>query len=294
LELENEDVVKVESKLVNLNVRISAGDPANAELIFQKSDFVVLEDGKPQEIEFFSSAETPFDLILLLDLSGSTIGKIDLIRQSTRRFIEAARPADRIAIVPFSYEAEIISGLTQNRQQLLASLEKIEGAGGSGIWSAIEYSFKKIIKPHSQGRRSAIVIMTDGVDSSLISRAATPPSYPTFMELLETVRNNDTTIIPIYLDTETRSGDWTRKAYRTARRTLAMIAEESGGQVYQAKKIEDLNGVYEKLINDLSRVYSLGYQSSNEVRDGTWRRITVSLPNHPTVSARTRPGYYAK
>jgi VWFA-related protein len=114
------------------------------------------------------------------------------------------------------------------------------------------------------------------------------------MELLETVRMGDTTIIPIYLDTETRSDTWMRKAYRTARRTLSMIAEESGGQVYEAKRIEDLNGVYEKVIKDLGKVYSLGYQSSNEVRDGGWRKITVTLPNHPNISVRTRPGYYAK
>jgi VWFA-related protein len=292
LDLEKDEVVKVESRLVNLNVRISVDAP-NADLDFQKSDFVVYEDGVLQEIEFFSTTETPFDLVLLLDLSGSTAGKINLIRQSTQRFIEAARPSDRIAIVPFSYDAEIVAGLTQNRQELLASVKNIRGNGGSGIWAAIEFALEKIIKSESQRRRSAIVIMTDGVDSSLISRSI-PPYYPTFMELLETVRMGDTTIIPIYLDTETRSDTWMRKAYRTARRTLSMIAEESGGQVYEAKRIEDLNGVYEKVIKDLGKVYSLGYQSSNEVRDGGWRKITVTLPNHPNISVRTRPGYYAK
>jgi Mg-chelatase subunit ChlD len=66
--------------------------------------------------------------------------------------------------VPFSYDAEIVAGLTQNRQELLASVKNIKGNGGSGIWAAIEFALEKIIKSQSQGRRSAIVIMTDGVD----------------------------------------------------------------------------------------------------------------------------------
>lgn len=295
LNLEEDEVVeKVESNLVNLNVRVSAGDSTNADLNLQKNDFLVLENGKEQEISFFSATDAPFDLVLLLDLSGSTAGKQDLIRKSTQRFIEAARPSDRIAIVTFAGEPEIISDLTQDRQKLLKNIKNIRGGGGSAIWMALEFALETIIKPQSQGRRSAILIMTDGVDSSLLPGSLAYSSSPTFTELLESVRSYDTTIIPIYLDTETKEDDWIRKAYRSARRTLEMIAEESGGQMYQAKKVEDLNGVYEKVIGDLGKVYSLGYQSADETRDGSWRKLTVKIPSHPTAVVRTRPGYYAK
>jgi VWFA-related protein len=71
------------------------------------------------------------------------------------------------------------------------------------------------------------------------------------------------------------------------------LAEESGGFYYRAKKLEDLNGVYEKVLSDLGKVYSLGYAPSNEKRDGKWRAVKVQIPARPDLSIRAKPGYYA-
>ena len=294
--LDAEEVVKVESNLVNLNVRVSAVDAATTAdgSSLQKSDFQLFADGKPQEISFFSAADTPFDLVLLLDLSGSTAGKQDLIRKSTERFIEAARPSDRIAIITFTDEPKIISDLTGDKAALLKRVKKIKDYGGSGVWLAMQFAFDKIIKPESQGRRSAIVMMSDGVDSSLMPQRVMPASYPNFSGLLETVRNSDATVIPIYLDTEGDAAYSEHKSYAVARRTLSMLAEESGGQMYYAKRAADLDGVYENVIGDLGRVYSLGYEPSEINRDGAWHSLNVKIPNHPNLSVHTKTGFYAK
>jgi Ca-activated chloride channel family protein len=103
-------------------------------------------------------------------------------------------------------------------------------------------------------------------------------------------------IVPIYLDTEHDehgSYDWTGRVYANARRTLNLLADESGGLYYKAKKIEDLNGIYEQVIQDLGKVYSLGYRSSRPQRDGTYRTVKVEIADRPELKARTRPGYYA-
>lgn len=303
-DLANEEIVKVDSSLVNLNVRISANNfvptkannlnaqPENPNL--QKDDFELFVDGKKQDISFFSSADTPFDLILLLDLSGSTAGKQDLIRKSTQRFVEAARPSDRIAVVTFTDEAKIISGLTSDKAQLLKRIKKIDDYGGSGVWLALQFVFENIVKKESQGRRSAIVIMTDGVDSSLIRTSSIPASYPNFSDVLEIVRSGETTIVPIYLDTEKDSTYSEKNSYKVARRTLSLLGEESGGQMYTAKKISDLDGIYGQVISDLGRVYSLGYEPSEINRDGAWHTLNVKLPSHPNLSVRTKTGFYAK
>lgn len=293
-DLEKEETVRVESSLVNLNVRIESVGPATAVAPLQKNDFVVYEDGKPQEISFFSATDAPFDLILLLDLSGSTADKQDLIRKSTRRFIEAARSVDRIAIVTFTDEAKIVHDLTSNRADLLKSIKKIDDRGGSAVWGSLRFVYEKIVEPHSGNRRTAILLMTDGVDSSLIQGLPPLPSYPTFTDLLETVRSNDTTIIPIYLDTAAQANSSDRKAYQTARKTLEMLADETGGQVHYAKKVNDLTGVYEKIINSLSSVYSLAYEPPGDAPRGSFRRLSVKLPNHANLSARHKQGYYAK
>ena len=124
------------------------------------------------------------------------------------------------------------------------------------------------------------------------------PSYGsqrTFAELLEQVRQTDALIVPIYMDTEENYGNAYMKApYENARRALNLLAQESGGSYYHARKISDLEGVYEQVINDLGKVYSLGYKSTNSTRDSSWRWVQVSIINRPELVARTRPGYYAQ
>ena len=118
-------------------------------------------------------------------------------------------------------------------------------------------------------------------------------SKTTFADLIEQVRQTDTLIVPIYLDTEEGIG-YMKEEYENARRTLKLLAQESGGSYYHARKISDLNGVYEQVINDLGKVYSLGYKPANATRDGSWRSVQVSIANRKDLVTRTRPGYYAQ
>ena len=77
-----------------------------------------------------------------------------------------------------------------------------------------------------------------------------------------------------------------------ARQQLDMLAAESGNPVYQARKVKDLEGVYEQIIRDLGTVYSIGYRPLNRVTDGSWRTIKVQLIGHPELGVRARHGYY--
>ncbi|MDX6444600.1 MAG: hypothetical protein QOH71_1674 [Blastocatellia bacterium] len=236
----------------------------------------------------------PFDLVLLIDLSGSTSDKRDLIRKSTQRFIEAARPSDRLAIVTFADTTEVVSPLTSDRARLIESAQRIQGGGGTRLWDALKFTLDQVVGPKTFGRRRAIVLMTDGVDNALGEGAS--GSNISFANLLEAVRKRDELIIPIYLDTESDRGilpGFGKRMYENARKTLALLAEESGGLYYQARKIADLDGVYDQVINDLGKVYSLGYKPTNEKRDGSWRRVKIQMTNRPDLSARARPGYYA-
>jgi VWFA-related protein len=290
------DVVRVDTNLVSLNVSVYGTRLRQEVTRLEQKDFTIAEDGKPQEISFFATTDVPFDLVLLLDLSGSTAEKRDLIRKSTRRFIEAARPTDRIAIVAFADEVWVVCPLTADRTKLLAGANQIEGGGGSHVWDALAFTLDNIFASATSPRRRAVVFMTDGVDNALGGSYASVGSTISFADLLESVRKHDALVVPIYLDTEDRNlffGDGGRRTYENARNTLAMLAFESGGLYYGARKVEDLNGVYEQVIEDLSKVYSIGYRSSNEKRDGSWRGVNIEIPGHPDLKTRARPGYYA-
>jgi VWFA-related protein len=288
-----DEVIRVNTNLVNLNVSVYSNKLRTQVDKLDKKDFTVGEDGRPEEITFFATTDVPFDLVLLIDLSGSTSGKRDLIRKSTQRFIQAARPSDRLAIVTFWDTTEVVSPLTEDRAKLLESANKINGGGGSHVWDALKFTLDQVIGPKTLSRRRAVVFMTDGVDNALGYYGN--GSEIAFADLLEAVRHSDTLIIPIYLDTEEGRGfsGFQSRMYENARKTLALLADESGGLYYKARKIEDLNGVYDQVIEDLGKVYSLGYKPTNDKRDGSWRTIKVAVPTRPDLLTRAKPGYYA-
>jgi VWFA-related protein len=283
------DVIKTETNLVNLNVSVFNSKLKMFVGSLTKDDFRVLENNEPQTVTYFASTDVPFDLVLLVDLSGSTADKRDLIKKSTLRFIEAARPTDRLAIVTFADKTNVISPLSLDRTQLAASVANMQGTGGSRVWDAVKFALD-LIGPKSLERRRAVVLISDGVDGPGASGSMT-----TFANLIEQIRQTDTLIVPIYLDTEENYGNsFVQELYENARRALKLLADESGGSYYRARKLSDLNGVYEQVINDLGKVYSLGYKPTNATHDSTWRWVNVSIVNRTDLVARTRPGYYAQ
>jgi Ca-activated chloride channel homolog len=286
-----DEIVRVNTNLVNLNVSVFSQKLRTHVSMLEQKDFTVSEDGHEETVSFFASTDVPFDLVLLLDVSGSTAGKRDVIRKSTERFIQAARPSDRLAIVTFSEITTVISPLTEDRAKLLASVKQIDGNSGSNVWDALKFTLDEVVGNRTPGRRRAVVFMTDGVDNALSSFGG--GSAINFADLLETVRHSDALIVPIYLDTEEGGSPSEKTMYESARKTLELLAEESGGLYYKARKINDLNGVYDQVIADLGKVYSLGYKPTNDRRDGTWRTVKIAVPGKPELMTRARPGYYA-
>lgn len=288
--------IRIDSDLVDLKVSVVRLNPESPALVLKQEDFQVFEDGKPQEIVFFAGEDAPFDLVLLLDLSGSIADKLKLVKRSAKRFVETMRPLDRIAIVTFSDVPLIESQLTWDRRLLIKSIEKIEEPrGGTNFWDALRYVLDSVL-PASQGsRRKAVVVMTDGVDNALPDVFG-EGSLTNFGELAEIVARSDSIVFPIYLDTEkeeVKRHRNPRSAYAIARTQLAQLADSCGTRLYRADKLEDLERVYDQVIRDLGTVYSIGYKPSNTVRDGKWRSVVVQLINAQSLTARTKRGYYA-
>ncbi|MBK8813074.1 MAG: VWA domain-containing protein [Acidobacteria bacterium] len=300
----NEDTIRVDSNIVDLTVRVLSKDFRTNVGSLERKDFKIFENNVEQEIAYFSRSATAFDLVLLLDLSGSTALKQDLIRKSAKRFVEAARPDDRIAIVTFTNKIDVLSELTSDREALIRKTGKIGSTGGSFVWDSLKFAIERMFGDRDPKRRRAVVMMSDGADNALlyVTRFAFG-SRISFAELVETVRANDAAVVPIYIDTEDKSPcavnspfncTLSKRVYEQARATLSFLAEESGGQLYYAAKFEDLNGVYERVLDDLSTGYGVAYQPTDDKRDGKWREIRVEVINRPDVVARTRRGYYAK
>jgi VWFA-related protein len=291
------ETIKIDSDLVDLKVSV-LGFPTNSPPPqLEPKDFVVLEDGIPQEITFFQAADTPFDLVLLLDLSGSNSKNLKMIRNSAKRFVDAARDIDRIALVTFTDQPALYSSFSLDRKKLKKAIDDMDEAiGGTNFWDSMDWVLRDLIPQGSGPRRSAIVVMTDGIDNALPDVPGIGSSI-TFARLLERVRTSETIVFPIYLDTEeenVKRFHVPRAAYALAREQLGQIATACGTPMYRASRLSDLDTVYAQVVRDLSTVYSIGYQPTNKDLDGKWRAVEVHLANRSDIYARTKRGYYAK
>jgi Ca-activated chloride channel homolog len=176
-EVDEGDVIRVETQLVSVPAVVtdSSGRPLSG---LRPENFRLIEDGQPQTIANFGTADTPFEIALLLDTSGSTRDDVALIKSAANSFIAALRPGDRVGIVAFNTArtiaepiatVEVLTPLTDNREELRAAIENLGASQGTPYYDALERVadgiFREPPRDEVLGRR-AVVALTDGVDSS--------------------------------------------------------------------------------------------------------------------------------
>jgi Ca-activated chloride channel family protein len=176
-EIDEGDVVRVDTQLVSVPAVVtdSAGRPVSG---LRPDNFRLIEDGQVQTITNFGTTETPFEIALLLDTSGSTRDDVALIRSAANSFIEALRPGDRVGVVAFNTArtvaepiaaVEVLTPLTSDREELKAAIENLGASQGTPYYDALERVADSIFRepPRDEVRgRRAVVALTDGVDSS--------------------------------------------------------------------------------------------------------------------------------
>ena len=176
-DLDEGDVIRTDTQLVSVPAVVtdSSGRPLSG---LKPENFRLIEDGQPQTIANFGTTETPFEIALLLDTSGSTRDDVALIRSAANSFIEALRPGDRVGIVSFNQPqtfgdpvatVDVLSPLTGDREALRTAIDNLGASQGTPYYDALERVADGIFhdppKEDVRGRR-AVVALTDGVDSS--------------------------------------------------------------------------------------------------------------------------------
>jgi VWFA-related protein len=262
----------------------------------KKEDFKVAENGEEQQVEFFAPSTAPFNLVLLLDLSGSITDKIEVVKSAALHFLDVVGPEDKVAVVTFTRQPTVISNLTNNRDLLRKRIKAIKKPeGGTAFYEALWFTLVDTLRG-TEGQRNAIVIMSDGVDNSL-ERFNPAHSRVSFDQLARKLQGSDSIVFPIYLDTEYEEvferGNSSSESYAIARDQLAHIADITGGRMFQAQHPEDLAGVYNQVAEALRTVYSVGYYPTNGQRDGSFRRVSIGVDKTGVV-VRSRKGYYAR
>jgi len=293
---EEEEAVKLNSSLVNLNV--SATNRSGVALAnLKKEDFDIYENGEKQSVEFFAPSSAPFNLVVVLDLSGSIKEKLDVVKSAALKFVDSLGKNDKVAVLTFTDQVRVVSQLTDSRELVKKRIKAIERPdGGTAFYEAMWFAMVDTLRG-TRGQRNAIVVMTDGVDSSM-DRNYPSPTRVTFERLAQRLEETDVMVFPIYLDTEyddvyNTAFNNLAEAYAVARMQLDRLAEITGGTSYKAEQVSDLAGVYKQIVAGLRTIYSVGYYPTKPDRDGTYRRVQVRV-DRPDVAVRSRRGYYAK
>ena len=296
-EVSEGDVIRVDSQLVTLNMSVVDRNTNRGLFGLNQEDFKLFEDGVEQRILQFDSASAPFDLILLIDLSGSTRDVVKLIRQAALRFVNAARPSDRIAIITFAGKPSVVSRLTLDRERLRQSIETIDTASGdTKLYDATDFAMRELLSDGKSTRRTAIVLMSDGLDGTVPGVFGQQGSMLSYKELISKVQEFDGVLYSLWLNTYYEAlnpKDTQPEAFDTGHDRMKELAEVGGGTFYEVERLEDLAGAYERVVMDLGTTYSIAYRPSNNKRDGNWRAIRVNV-NRPAAVARGKRGYYAK
>jgi len=295
-EITEGDVIRVDSQLVTLNISVIDRGTNRGLLGLGQSDFKLFEDGQEQRIVQFESSSAPFDLMLLIDLSGSTREVVKLIRAAAIRFVEAARPADRIGVITFAGEPALVSSFTADRQLLRQRIETIDTArGDTKLYDAANFAMEEVLKESKKLRRSAIVLMSDGLDGTIPGVSGQQGSRQTYPETLRNIQEFDGVLYTLWLNTEYEAMsplDTQPEAFDAGHDRMKEMAGAGGGVFYEVERLTDLAGAYEQVVADLGTMYSLAYRPSNSTRDGRWRAIRIGV-NRANAVPRGKRGYYA-
>ena len=155
----------------------------------QPADFELLENNVRREIISVEPATAPFDLVLLLDVSGSVDNYVNFIRKAARSFIDTVDERDRISIVTFNDDVKVLSGFTTDKRELSASLDTFDAGGATAYYDALAFTLADTLRP-LKGGRTAIVVLTDGDDNR---------SFLPFDSMLASIQESGGFIYPLYV-----------------------------------------------------------------------------------------------
>ena len=273
--------------LVGLNVVVT--DP-QGHLVsgLASTDFAVLEDGVPQDISLFAVVPAPIDLALLLDSSSSMSDKIATVQQAAVGFTSVVRPGDRISVVEIKDAIKVLHPLDEDVAGARHAIGATIPRGNTSLYNGIYMTLKELVKQRTYGeiRRQAIVVLTDGDDTS---------SIVAFDDLMELAKHAGVAIYTITLRTSyVTPSVFTRDPRSHAESVFAMkaLAFETGAKAFFPAALGQLAGVYDMIAEELSKQYLVGYAPKNPLRDGSYRRVSVRV-DRPGIRARTRAGYVA-
>lgn len=305
---DDDEVIKVDTDIVN--VLFTAQD-RNRRLLtnLKQEDIKLFEDSKPQEITTFSrQVDLPLSLAILIDVSASQERTLPEEKAAAISFLETVvRPAkDEVAVISFTGESTLEQGMTNNMPRLRRSIEKVRfippsgyigggviagtppisgdnqaAQGSTAIWDAIWVTSDEILGPAPERTRRAIILLTDGVNTY---------GKKKLDEAVQAALRSEAIIYSVGIGDNFYSG--------VDKGSLNKISERTGGRAYFPRDERELRDAFAQIQEEMRSQYLLAYEPTNQLRDGSYRKIEIQLTNSQLqkdkVKVTHRQGYFTK
>ena len=287
--------IKVETHLIDTTVSVH---DASGGLIndLTKEDLSILEDGVPQTIRFFSHAEQlPLSIGLVIDASGSQEKFIKDHERDMAEFLhQALLPDDRAFALCFGNHLHLVSDWTNDQSAIIQNFRSFDkgqrdGAElgpvedrvlGTALNDAVFFSIAEKMAGLHQ-RRKVLLVFSDGEENS---------SEHDVIDAIEAAQNNDVLVYAIRY-TELEHGKMNARN-RYGMRELDHLTAQTGGKSYDVHTMK-VSQAFAEIAGELRSLYGVAYQSTNKVRDGSFRKVVIQ-PTRPGLVIRARAGYYAR
>ena len=238
----------------------------------RQEDFRIFEDGRPQPVTHFIGSDAERELVVAVDMSGSMQPAMATCREAVKRFLASLRPIDRVTVLAFNDGIFTVARREVTPEARLRAVDRLRAWGSTSFYDAVLRGLD-LLEKH-RGRR-ALVLFTDGED--MVSHATVD----------DVKRRIEVSATPVYVVAQ---GKGMREP--TLKQVLDRVAGVSGGRAFYTDSIEQLDGVFSEIGEDLASQYLLAYSPEESVKDGGWRTIRVEVAG-TKHAVRARQGYRA-
>jgi VWFA-related protein len=234
-----------------------------------RSSFQVFEEGAPQPIAHFTSENVPLELIAAIDISGSMAAAMPKLKQAVKVFLGAVPSGNQVTLIGFNDTIFTLTRRTTSPPDRVKAVDRLASWGATSLYDVIIRSVDML---GSQPGRKALVVFTDGEDQG---------SYATIADVERRLQSSEVTLYMI--------AQGAGLMHETLKGIMARLATPTGGRALFTDSIDELQGAFANLLDELANQYLLGYQRPETSEVEGWRRIKVEVDQHPHV--RARQGY---
>ena len=257
----------VSTKVEVVRVDVLATDNGRPVLGLRPTDFEVLDNGVPQDVEFLSYDQIPLNVVLAFDMSDSVAGeRLEHLRSAGTAVLAGLKRNDQSALVTFNNQVMLGAGLTSDIEPLREAIGHVVGEGDTSLVDGV---FAGITVGESDAGRALLIVFSDGLDTlSWLSPAA----------VLDTAKRSDVVVYAVSVG-------------KVRAEFLRDLTSFSGGRLFEMEKTANLSATFVSILEEFRQRYLVSYTPRGVSRDG-WHRLEVRLKGKK-ATIKARPGYLA-